>query len=786
MMNLRKELKQRRLYFDGGTGTVLQAMGLKPGEKPEEWNLRFPEKIVQLHRRYLTAGADIIKTNTFGVNRFKCDAIEETARAAIACAKQAVRECGHGWIAYDIGPTGKLLEPLGPLSFEEAVSAFGETARLAQKYGADLILIETMNDAYETKAALLGVKENSSLPVFVTNVFDESGKLMTGADPRAMIALLEGMGADAIGMNCSLGPDQMLSVAEEYVKYASLPIIVNPNAGLPSAENGKTVYSVDASHFASVMEALAHMGVSVLGGCCGTTPEYICETVKRTRAIPYLAPQKKHATVVSSYTHAVPFGASPILIGERINPTGKKKIREALLTSNDSVILAEGIDQAEAGAQILDVNAGLPEIDEGETLERLIRHLQGVTDLPLQIDTANPEALGRAMRIYNGKPLINSVTGTAASMNAVFPLAKKYGGVIIALTMDEHGIPETADGRFKIAERIVEEAERCGIERCDLIIDPLAMTISSNTSHAAVTLEAIRRIRRELHVHTSLGVSNISFGLPDRDAVNASFFVMAMQAGLSAAIMNPHSRDMMRAYHAFRALTGQDNNCTDYLAFSAAAPLSPNTSAKDMPSETLHHAIVHGMCDAARARARSLLAQEEPLSIIHTQIVPALEEIGSAFEQKKAYLPQLLMSAEAASSAFEILRERLPSSADEEKRIVLATVHGDIHDIGKNIVRVLLENFGFSVCDLGRDVPPDVIAAAAVGCRMVGLSALMTTTLPAMKDTVRQIRACSPDTFIVVGGAVLTQEYADRIGADAYSADAMDTVRLAQKVFAES
>ena len=783
-MTLLEKLKNQRLYFDGGMGTLLQAAGLAPGEQPETWNLSHSEQVTAIHKEYLAAGADIIKTNTFGVNRYKFEDPEKYAVAAIDCAKAAVAEFDNKYIAYDIGPLGKLLEPIGDLSFEDAVDAFAQVAGYAEKYGADLILIETMNDSYETKAALLAAKENTSLPVFVTNVFDENGKLMTGADAKAMIAMLEGLGADAIGMNCSLGPDKMLPVVREYAQYSSLPIVVNPNAGMPTVKNGQTIFDIDADEFSDIMVKIAQAGAGVLGGCCGTTPQYIKLTKEKTADLPYAYPQAKNHILVSSYTHAVEFGPKPVLIGERINPTGKKKIKEALRNQDYNYILTEGIKQADAGCQMLDVNAGLPEIDEAAAITAIVTSLQGVTDLPLQIDTTDSKALEQALRVYNGKALINSVNGKQESMDAVFPLVKKYGGAVIALTMDENGIPNTAEERLAIAEKIVAEAKKYGIGKKDIIVDPLALTVSSDQNSAKVTLEAIRLIKEKLGLCTSLGVSNISFGLPERDGVNATFFTMALQQGLSAAIMNPFSHNMMNAYYSYSVLAGLDDNCESYIAFAtdnAAENTAKAPTADD--NMTLAGAIIKGLTAAAEAKATELIKTEAPLDIINGQIIPALNKIGTAFEQHKAYLPQLLMSADAASAAFEIIKTTLPPSGDKSREIVLATVKGDIHDIGKNIVKVLLENFGFTVLDLGRDVPPEVVLEAAADHKLVGLSALMTTTVPAMEETIKLIHEKHPETKIVVGGAVLTPEYAEMINADFYAADAMETVRIAQNIF---
>lgn len=777
-MTITDKLKTGRLYCDGGMGTLLQQAGLPAGDSPESWNITHPEIITALHRDYLEAGADIINANTFGVNSLKFDNPEKYIQSAFECAKNAIDGFEDKYIAFDMGPLGKMLEPFGDMPFEDAVSVFAENARLAEKYGFDLVMIETMNDCAETRAALLAVKENCSLPVFVTNVYDERGKLMTGACAHAMIAMLEGMGADAIGLNCSLGPDKMIPVIEEYVKYSSLPIIVNPNAGMPEIRDGKTVFPLGADEFSETMSDIAKMGVGILGGCCGTTPLHIKALYSKTKGIPYTYPEKKNYTAVSSYTTAVTFGDKPVLIGERINPTGKKLIKEALREKNYTYILTEGVRQADKGADMLDVNAGLPEIDECEALCRIIKELQAVCDKPLQIDTTNVKALESSMRAYIGKPLVNSVNGTKESMDSVFPLVKKYGGTVIALTIGKSGIPDSAEGRLEVARDIIEYAETFGIDKKDIIVDPLALSVSSDPKSAKVTLDSIRLIKETLGVCTSLGVSNISFGLPDRDAVNSAFFTMAMQAGLDGAIMNPFSDGMMKAYYSYCALCEKDKNLENYITFATGNVKTDSVVNADM---TLCDIIYKGL--DATAKTEQMLDTVHPLEIINSEIIPALEKIGTDFEQKRAFLPQLLMSASSATGAFEVIRKKMPSKAQQDKKIVIATVKGDIHDIGKNIVKVLLENFGFSVTDLGRDVDPKIIAEASKGCKLTGLSALMTTTVPAMEETIKLIRKVSPETKIMVGGAVLTQKYADMIGADFYGKDAMESVRIAQKVF---
>lgn len=796
-MNVKEYIKDNIVYLDGGMGTLLQSGNLKAGELPERLNLSAPELISSIHLKYLNAGSNIICTNTFGANslKFSPDELEEIIKSAIENVRTAIAKSGkeNAYIALDVGPTGRMLAPYGDFDFEEAVGVFSATVRLGEKYGADLIFIETMSDSYETKAALLAAKESSSLPVFVSNAYGEDGKLMTGASPAAMVAMLEGMGADAIGVNCSLGPKALGSVIAEYLKYSSLPIIFKPNAGLPRSEGGKTIYDLSAKDFAEASAEYVKMGVRLAGGCCGTTPEYISALANATKDVKPSPIEEKSFSLVSSYTHAVVFGERPVLIGERINPTGKKRFKEALRQNDIDYILGEGISQQEKGVDLLDVNVGLPEIDEVKMLTRSVCELQAIIDLPLQIDTSDPVAMESALRRYNGKAMINSVNGKKESMAAVFPLAKKYGGLIVALTLDESGIPSTADGRLEIAKRILSEAERYGISKKDIIFDPLALTVSADTNAGVQTLRAISMIRNELGAHTSLGVSNVSFGLPRRDIVNGAFFTMAMQNGLSAAIMNPYSSEMMKAYFSFMALSGLDESCEKYIDFASSlteqidthsSPVASSSSITDGAS-ALQYAIIKGRREQAAELTAELLKSLPPLDIVQNEIIPALDTVGKGFEQKSVYLPQLLMSAEASKSAFEQIKSAMPSqSASAKCAFVIATVKGDIHDIGKNIVKLLLENYGFAVTDLGRDVSPEEIADTAVRLHapLVGLSALMTTTVPAMEQTVALLRERAPWCKVIVGGAVLTEEYANAIGADAYAKDAMGAVRYAEQI----
>lgn len=798
-MKITDYCKEHLLYLDGGMGTLLQQRGLLPGELPERWNLSHPEEITAIHRAYFDAGSHVVCTNTFGANALKYgkDELSEIIAAAVKNADAARRQSGggdHKWIALDIGPTGRMLAPYGDLDFEDAVSVFAETVRLGVQNGVDLIFIETMNDSYETKAALLAAKENSDLPVFVCNAYGEDGKLMTGASPAAMVAMLEGMGADAIGVNCSLGPKALAGVVREYLRLASVPVIFKPNAGLPQVAEGRTVYDVSPADFAAQVAELAAQGAGILGGCCGTTPEYLAALTGATRDMIPVPVTHKEITCVSSYTHAVFFGNRPVLIGERINPTGKKRLKEALLAGDLDYLLKEGITQQEAGATVLDVNVGLPGLDEPALLTKVIRELQAVLDLPLQIDTSDPAAMQSALRRYNGKAMVNSVNGKRESMDAVFPLVKKYGGLVVALTLDENGIPAKAQGRVEIARRILECAESYGLGKKDLIFDPLAMTVSTDGDAGNQTLEAVRRIREELGCHTSLGISNVSFGLPRRELLNAAFFTLAMGQGLSAAILNPHCAEMMQAWYSFCALTGCDENCADYIGYAQSAPvasLAPAVPAAPQGKETprqpegLQGAIGKGLKEQAARLTKELLKTEEPLQIVERQIIPALNAVGEAFEKKTLYLPQLLMSAEAAKAAFAEIKTAMPQDGGAHRcAVVLATVKGDIHDIGKNIVRLLLENYGFAVSDLGRDVSPEAVVKEVVRLQapLAGLSALMTTTVPAMEETVRLLREQAPWCRVVVGGAVLNREYAAAIGADAYAADAMETVRYAEQI----
>ncbi|MCF0242735.1 MAG: homocysteine S-methyltransferase family protein [Treponema sp.] len=822
MKKLNDILGKQFLFLDGGTGSVLQAQGLKPGELPERWNVEHPEKITALHYNYFAAGSNIVCTNTFGAydSKFSDEELQQIIPAAVKNAAKArniflkeltetEKENHPCYIAYDVGPCGKLLKPMGDLDFEDAVTLFKKSIKIALRCKVDAVIIETMNDAYETKAAVIAAKEameeeHKNLPILVTNVYDKSSRLLTGATPEVMVSLLEGLGVSALGLNCGLGPEDLTDAVSRLIAVSSIPLIVKPNAGLPQVVGGKTVYNVAPNQFALQMKKFAKEGALIFGGCCGTTPAHISKLCSQIKTIKPLPLFEKNITVVSSYTKAVRIGVGekPVIIGERINPTGKKKFKEALRNNDIPYIIQQGLEQVNAGSNILDVNVGLPEIDEKQMMVRVVSELQSVSDIPLQIDTSSAQVMEAALRRYNGKALINSVNGKREVMDAVFPLVKKYGGVVVALTLDESGIPATSKGRLAIVNKILKRADYYGIEKKNILIDALTMSVSSDTNAARATLETVKAVTN-MGLGTVLGVSNISFGLPNREFVTSSFFTLAMENGLTSAIINPLALEIKKAYHSFCLLKGFDKDCLDYIQF--AQNIIPedlpkvdgkNVTALKAEEENLNGqnlsalsvAVVKGLKDEAARITTELLKNEEAVTIINEKLIPGLDVVGKGFEKKTVFLPQLLMAAEAAKSAFEVIKEYLSKTGKKGKpkgKIVLATVHGDIHDIGKNIVKVLLENYDFEVIDLGKDVPAEKVVEAVIknNVKLAGLSALMTTTVPAMKETIELLKQKAPECKTVVGGAVLTQEYADMIGADKYAKDALDTVHYAQSIF---
>ena len=752
-------------------------LNLKAGELPELLNINDPERVYAIHKAYADAGCNIISANTFGANRFKYDNVDEIVKSAVKNAKKTGKK-----VALDIGPTGKLLKPMGDLDFEECVDIFADVVK-AGRDEADLVLLETFGDLYEIKAAMLAVKENCDLPLVVSMIFDEKARLLTGADVRTACAVVEGLGADAIGFNCGLGPKQMIPLVKELEKHASIPILVMPNAGLPESVNGETIFNVDPDEFASYMTQIAKMGVSYLGGCCGTTPAHLKAMIEATKDIEDKVPEFKNETIVASYSKSVDLSEGAV-IGERINPTGKKLMKEALRNKDMDYVLRQGITQTEAGAHILDVNMGLPEIDEKEMLCSGVYELQSVLPVPLQLDSGDAEAMEAALRLYNGKAMINSVNGKEKSMKEVFPLAKKYGGVVVCLCLDEDGIPSTAQGRIAIAKKIIKRAAEYGIDKKNLAVDALVMTISTDTNNAIETLNAVDYIRNTLGVNTVLGVSNISFGLPNREAVNTAFYTLAMSRGLSAGIINPNSRPMMNAFFSYKALAGKDESCQEYIKSAVDTEILQKTENLDLKT-----AIIKGMKEESARCAKELLENTESLVIINDYIIPALDVVGDGFEKNTIFLPQLLMSADSAKAAFDEIKAHFVMSGAEQvkgEKIIIATVEGDIHDIGKNIVKVLLQNYGFDVMDLGKDVKCEKVLEEAQknNVKLVGLSALMTTTVPNMEKTIKLLHD-NTHAKVFVGGAVLTRDYAEMINADFYAKDAMESVRIAQEFFEE-
>ena len=784
-----RELIEKKKYIrlDGGMGTMLQKDGMPAGAIPELYNITEPERLIKVHRAYIEAGSDIIYANTFGANRLKMKKTGKSVTELISAGVRNAKKAALGTdtlVALDIGPIGQLLEPLGTLTFEEAYDIFREEVLAGSE--ADVIVIETMTDLYETKAALLAAKENSDKPVLVTMTFEERGRTFTGCSAAAMALTLEGLGADAVGVNCSLGPKELMPVAKEICRWTNLPVIIKPNAGLPDPVTG--LFSVEPTEFAEALSEFAELGVRIFGGCCGTTPEHLKAAYEKLDSMELSPVQEKDIPAAVCSATSVITITEPRMIGERINPTGKKRFQQALRENDISYILDQALQQTEAGADILDVNVGLPGIDEKDMMVRTVKALQSVGDLPLQLDSTDPEVLEAALRVYNGKPIVNSVNGEEKSLESILPIVKKYGAAVVGLTLDEKGIPQKADDRFAIAEKILARAEKIGIPRRDVYIDCLTLTVSAEQTGALETLSALHRVKTELGLKTVLGVSNISFGLPNREAVNRTFITMAMQMGLDLPIMNPNIVSMAEAVRAYKVLACHDKNSVGFIeayGADANAPKKAQPTAASSAEPDLGYALAHGLAEESGKITEKLLLSHEPMEIINEMLIPALDKAGVLFEQGKIFLPQLILTAGAAQSAFAAIKEKLSKSQDtpvSKGKIVLATVKGDVHDIGKNIVKVLLENYGYTVIDLGKDVPPETVVNAAIehNVSLVGLSALMTTTLGAMRDTIALLNERLPECKTVVGGAVLTPEYAKEINADFYAKDAKQTVDIAK------
>lgn len=785
-MSIREALHKGFVVFDGAMGTMLQKAGLQTGEIPETYNLLHPEIILDIHRQYVRAGAEVITTNTFQANELKlkgCQySVEEIIEAGVGIAKQA----GAKYVALDLGPLGQLMEPMGTVTFEQAYEIFARQVRAGVKAGADLVLIETLSDIYEAKAAILAVKENSDLPVFCTITFQADGRTFIGTDPLTATVVLQSLGADALGVNCSLGPKELLPIVREITTYAQVPVMVQPNAGLPRMEGDQTVYDVTPQEFAAFIDSMADQGVRVFGGCCGTTPEYITAVQGVLQKRQMVTAQPRKVTCVTSNTKAVILDGNTTTIGERINPTGKKKLKEALKNMDLGYVLTEAVNQRDAGADILDVNVGLPEIDESAVIRKVIREIQGLVNTPLQIDSAAATAIESGARIYNGKPIINSVNGKAEVMAQIFPIVKKYGACVVGLTLDDSGIPAKAEERYAIAEKIVRTAEEYGIPREDVLIDCLVLTASAQQAEVMESIKATALVKANLGVKTLLGISNVSFGLPARDGLNSTYLAAALGVGLDVAIVNPLSAEMMQVIDAFRVLNNEDREAQNYIHKYANATQAP--TRVDTGDKSLRDLIIEGRKDESARKTLEVLKEKTPMQVVEEEFIPALNYVGERYEKGQLFLPQLIQSAEAVHKAFEVIKDRMAANSEEvvtKGKVVVATVKGDIHDIGKNIVKMLLENYGFTVIDLGKDVDPQEVVQAVQQhqAKLVGLSALMTTTVKSMEETIKLLRAAQLDCKVIVGGAVLTEEYAQMVGADYYARDARDGVKLANEYY---
>ncbi|OFI48875.1 homocysteine methyltransferase [Floricoccus tropicus] len=794
-MGLREDLKDNFLLFDGAMGTMLQKEGLPVGGQPEFFNLEHPEVIKSIHKRYIDAGADIITTNSFQANRHKIE--QEHLPKIIEASVHLARDAGAKYVAYDIGPIGQLMSPYGTLSFDNAYDMFKEQAVFAENSGADLIILETMSDLLETKAAILAIKENTNLPIFVTMTFQEDGRTFVGTDPVTATLTLQALGVTALGLNCSLGPKELLPIVEQIIEYAKVPVIVQANAGLPQMEDGQTVYRIDVSEYVEYVGKMADLGVRVFGGCCGTTPNFIKGIKELLKDKTPVNTSPKTVTAVTSAAETVILDKKLTIIGERLNPTGKKRLQEAIRQEDFSYILKEAIDQVDAGADILDVNVGLPEIDEAQMLIKAVRELQGIVTTPLQIDSSSIKAIEAGVRQYNGRPLINSVNGKESVMEEIFPIAKKYGALVLGLALDENGIPDTAEKRVAIAKKIIKKASEYGIEKEDILIDPLVLTASAQQEQVQVTIDTLKFLKDELEVHSVAGISNVSFGLPNRGLLNSTFLAAAVGAGLSAPIMNPMSDIMMSTVSSLRVINNQDKDSTFYIENNQNVSIVSQKSSKDLnglkkeissSEDRLKQMILQGRKDETPTKTKELLKSLTPLEIVNQEFVPALDEVGAKFEKGTLFLPQLMQSADAVKQAQEVLKDfmaRNEQTDEKQGKVLLATVEGDIHDIGKNIVKMILENYGFDVVDLGKDVPISKVVSTIKeqDIKLAGLSALMTTTMQNMKETITQVKLAGLDCKFMVGGAVLNEEYREFVGADYYAKDAMESVKIAQEFF---
>ena len=789
---IKEYLKDNILIFDGAMGTMLQKEGLPIGENPEIFGVNNPDKLLKIHKKYLEAGCNVLTTNTFGCNELKVTklgyTVEEIIETSVSIARKAIEESDKSkprFVALDIGPIGEMLEPMGTLSFDRAYEIFKRQAIQGEKSGADLIIIETMMDLYEAKAAVLAAKENTNLPVICTMTFDGNGRSFTGCLPESMVATIQGLGVDALGVNCSLGPKQLLPIVKTITEISDVPVIVQANAGLPVIEDNKTVYKMTAKEFFEGVKKFVDLGVSIIGGCCGTNETFIKEICDNIHLLQKRQPNKKEKTLVCSPAKCVNIDG-PIIVGERLNPTGKKQLQQAYISGNNDYVINLALDQVNEGSQILNVNVGVPGLDEENAMIRVIKGIQEVVDVPLQIDSSNIKALEQGLRYYNGRTIVNSVNGKEESLKSILPLVKKYGACVVGLTLDEKGIPSTAQGRFDIAKRIVKEAEKYGIKRKDIFIDCLSLTVSAQQDEAMETIKAIKMVKEKLGCKTILGVSNISFGTPNRKALNNTYLNLALGSGLDLAIINSQDNVMVESIYAYRVINNLDKGCVEYIdKFNDYKKDNTNNIKTNNKNLTLEDAIDRGLKDEAKSLTLDILKEKDENYVLDEVLIPALDKVGVKYDKGKIFLPQMIQSAETVKVALNIIKERLTNNSEQKGtkgKIIVATVQGDIHDIGKNIVKIMLENYGYEVIDLGKDVPINEVVKRAKeeNIKLIGLSALMTTTVENMRKTIAALRENNIDAKVFVGGAVLTQEYADEMKADFYSSDAKSAVEIAK------
>ena len=791
LVEIREYLKDHILIFDGAMGTMLQKEGLPIGDNPEIFGIKNPHKLLKIHKKYLEAGSNVLTTNTFGCNELKVNklgyTVEEVIDRAVSIAKQAIEESDKSkprFVALDIGPIGEMLEPMGTLSFDRAYEIFKRQVIQGEKSGADLIIIETMMDLYEAKAAVLAAKENTNLPVICTMTFDENGRSFTGCLPEAMVATIEGLGVDALGVNCSLGPKQLLPIVKTITELANVPVIVQANAGLPVIKEGQAVYEMNDEEFFQGVKDFVDLGVSIIGGCCGTNETFIKKICDNIDKLQKKEPKRRKSTIVCSAAKYIDI-QGPTIVGERLNPTGRQPLIDAYVSGNNDYVINLALEQSNEGSEILNVNVGVPDLDEEKTMKRVIKGIQEVVDVPLQLDSSNVKALEAGLRYYNGRTIVNSVNGKEKSLETILPIVKKYGACVVGLTLDENGIPSTAEGRFNIAKKIVERAEQYGIKRQDIFIDCLSLTVSAQQDEAMETIKAIKMVKENLGCKTILGVSNISFGIPNRKALNNTYLNLALGAGLDLAIINTEDRTMVESIYAYKVISNMDKGCLDYIEkFKFVSNDNKTKERKNYDNLTLEDAIERGLKEEAKDLTLKILESHDEHFVLDKVLIPALDVVGTKYDKGELFLPQMIQAAETVKVSLNIIKERLSknNNTSSKGKIIVATVQGDIHDIGKNIVKIMLENYGYEVIDLGKDVPIEEVVKRAKeeNIQLIGLSALMTTTVENMKKTIKALKENNINARVFVGGAVVTEEYAQKINADYYSKDAKSAVEIAK------